>query len=215
MIRNRLGLPARFLMVATAVACWIPCVPAAAVGMPLVQTPPPAPGNLRADLEGTSVRLNWTASTPLPTESPVTGYRIRMYYRAQHGRLDRPRAQHWQQRLSPTCTQAPPRGTTVHYQVAAINAAGREGEPFEHCPWSSPQRGARDNGCWNHGNLTATIAGPTIASPSPGTAPTCDRREHDHRSTRWRSRRMATSPVDAADAHAHERDRVPAMWVSR
>ena len=125
MIRNRLGLPARFLMVATAVACWIPCVPAAAAGMPLVQEPPP-PTNLEATLEGTSVRLTWRASVPLPGESPVTGYRIRMYHR--------PELTTWMEVEDNTGTTAltylhttPPRGTTVHYQVAAINAAGTPG----------------------------------------------------------------------------------------
>ncbi|MDE0356362.1 MAG: fibronectin type III domain-containing protein [Gammaproteobacteria bacterium] len=162
MIRNRLGLPARFLMVATAVACWIPCVPAAAAGMPLVQTPPPAPTNLNADLEGASVRLTWTASTPLPTESPVTGYRIRMYYR--------PDLQDWTDLVPNTRNTdltylhtAPPRGTTVHYQVAAINAAGTVGGPSNNAMVVTPT-GTGTTGA-EPGNLRA-IAGPTTITLS-------------------------------------------------
>ena len=163
MIRNRLGLPARFLMVATAVACWIPCVPAAAAGMPLVQTPPPAPTNLVATLDGTSVRLTWTASTPLPTESPVTGYRIRMYYRAQL-------TDDWTDLVPNTGNTdltylhtAPPRGTTVHYQVAAINAAGSVSGPSNNAMVVTPTgTGTTDA---EPGNLRAT-AGPTTITLS-------------------------------------------------
>ena len=156
MIRNRLGLPARFLMVATAVACWIPCVPAAAAGMPLVQTAPPAPTNLVATLEGTSVRLTWTASAPLPDQSLVTGYRIQMYYR--------PQLSDWIDVVANTGTTAltylhtaPPRGTTVFYQVAAINAAGREGN------YSNDAQVVTTTGSTGRPlaplNLTATIVG--------------------------------------------------------
>ena len=123
MIRNRLGLRARFLMVATAVACWIPCVPAEAAGMPPVQNPtvPPAPTNLTATAVGSSVELTWTASTPLPGESPIAGYRIQMFYR--------PHLTEWTVLVPNNGTatsythQNPPRATTVYYRVAAINAA--------------------------------------------------------------------------------------------
>ena len=120
MIRNRLGRPARFLMVATAVACWIPCVPAAAAGMPLPQMPG-QPQNLVANAAGTSVHLTWTAPTQLPGESPITGYRIQYFYR--------PHLTEWTVLVPNTGTvtsythQNPPRGTTVYYRVAAINAA--------------------------------------------------------------------------------------------
>ena len=163
MIRNRLGLPARFLMVATAVACWIPFVPAAAVGMPLVQTPPPPPTNLNANLEGASVRLTWTASTPLPGESPVTGYRIRMYYR--------PDLHDWTDLVPNTGNTdltylhtAPPRGTTVHYQVAAINAAERVGSPSNNAMVVTPT-GTGTTGA-EPGNLRAIAAGPTTITLS-------------------------------------------------
>ena len=163
MIRNRLGLPARFLMVATAVACWFPFVPAAAVAMPLVQVPP-KPTNLVATLEGTSVRLNWTASTPLPGESPITGYRIQMFHR--------PDLKHWTDVVANTGTTAPtylhttpPRGTSVHYQVAAINAAGRESEYLRSStpvvtPPATGTTGAAP------GDLRAIAAGPTAITLS-------------------------------------------------
>ena len=159
MIRNRLGLPARFLMVATAVACWIPCVPAAAVAMPLVQTPPPAPTNLVATLEGTSVRLTWTASTPLPGESPVTGYRIQMFHR--------PDLTNWTDVVANTGSTAPtylhttpPRGTSVHYQVAAINAAGRQSEYLRSSTPVVTPPGTGTTGA-APSNLRAVAAGPT------------------------------------------------------
>ena len=72
MIRNRLGPPARSLMVAAAVVCWIPCVPAAAAD---AGTPGP-PRKLNADANGPSViELDWL----LPSDSggaAVTGYWI-------------------------------------------------------------------------------------------------------------------------------------------
>ena len=124
MIRKRLGRPARFLMVATAAACWIPCVPAAAAGMPLVQTPS-KPTNLVANAVGSSVVLTWTPPTTLPGESPITGYRIRM----THSNLG-----YWITVVANTGNTTtythidPPRGTTVYYQVAAINAVGVVGD---------------------------------------------------------------------------------------
>ena len=178
MIRNRLGLPARFLMVATAVACWIPCVPAAAAGMPLVQTPPPAPTNLVATLEGTSVRLTWTASTPLPGESPVTGYRIRMYHR--------PQLTDWMDVVANTGTvltylhTTPPRGILVHYQVAAINAAGTQGNYSNTADVTTTGTGTTGAAP----NLTAVAAGPasiTRLRPAGTRSPV----------TRWTGRRMA------------------------
>ena len=121
MIRNRLGRPARFLMVATAVACWIPCVPAEAAGMPLPQAPG-RPTGLTATPEGTSVRLRWTAPT-LPGGSPaITGYLIEMYSNAHPA---------WVVVVANTGSPAaaylhanPPRNTIVWYRVAAISAAG-------------------------------------------------------------------------------------------
>ena len=121
MIRNRLGRPARSLMVATAVACWIPCVPAAAAGMPLPQVPG-QPTGLTANAAGTSVNLTWTAPTQSPGESPITGYRIEMYSNAHPA---------WAEVVANTGVPAttylhtnPPRNTIVWYRVAAINAVG-------------------------------------------------------------------------------------------
>ena len=121
MTRNRLGLRARFLMVATAVACWIPCVPAAAAGMPLPQVPP-APPSLTATPVGSSIRLTWRAPTwsdqsfrdhRLPDrdfqQRPPGGSRSR----TNTGSTD-PQYLH----------ANPPRNTIVWYRVAAINAGG-------------------------------------------------------------------------------------------
>ncbi len=156
MIRNRLGLPARFLMVATAVACWIPCVPAAAAGMPLVQTPP-APQNLTATAVGSTVHLTWTAPT-LPVGSfPITGYKIEITYTP---------LSYWEEVVTNTANTVttyvhtnPPQGTPVFYRVAAINTLG----PGDYSNYSegititgstvtpSPPR-----------NLTATIVGSIV-----------------------------------------------------
>ena len=120
MIRNRLGRPARFLMVATAVACWIPCLPAAAAGMPLPQAPlaPPSP---KATPVGTSIQLTWQA--PPPDGRPaITGYQIEIYSNAHPA---------WAEVEDDTGSPAttyrhanPPRNTIVWYRVAAINADG-------------------------------------------------------------------------------------------
>ena len=121
MIRNRLGRPARFLMVATAVACWIPCVPAAVAGMPLPQVPG-QPTGLRATVSGSSVELIWTA--PPPDASPaITGYRIEMFSNL-HSRWDE--IEDNTGSTAPTYRHTnPPRNTIVWYHVAAINANGR------------------------------------------------------------------------------------------
>ena len=123
MIRNKLGLPARSLMVAVAVAWWVPSG-AAGVTAPVQSPPtkPQAPQNLLATLDGSSVYLTWTAPE-LPGSSSITGYLIELYYR------DLPLG--WIQLEPNTRSTAtnyrhrnPPQGTTVYYRVAAINAAG-------------------------------------------------------------------------------------------
>ena len=77
MIRNRLGRPARFLMIAAAVVCWIPCVPAAAVGaLPVQSTPPTSPQNLTAIATGpTSINLVWAPPTNTGGNT-IIGYRV-------------------------------------------------------------------------------------------------------------------------------------------
>ena len=121
MIRNRLGRPARFLMVAAAAAWWMPSG-AAAVALPAQITVPGAPTNLTATAVGSSVDLSWTAPTQLPGEFPITGYLIEVFYSGLTT---------WTPVVANTGSTAttyrhvnPPPGTTVYYQVAAINAAG-------------------------------------------------------------------------------------------
>ena len=125
MIRNRLGRPARLLMFATAVACWIPCVPAEAAGMPLPQLPG-QPTGLRARLDGTSVRLTWTAPTVPDGSSQITGYLIEMYSHADPQWVEI-------EDNSPGTAYLhanPPPNTIVWYRVAAINADGRGAYSF-------------------------------------------------------------------------------------
>ena len=96
MIRNRLGRPARSLMVAAAVVCWIPCVPAAAAGALPVQdnTVPGAPTNLRATaLSTTAIDLLWDKPSS-DGGSPITGYQIQASPNVSTG-LDLYRGQHW------------------------------------------------------------------------------------------------------------------------
>ena len=114
MIRNKLGLPARSLMVAVAVVCWLP--PDALQG----QNEPSAPQNLTATPVGSSVRLTWIA--PSPGGSAITGYKIEM----THAGITI-----WEQVEANTGTDAttythrdPPPGTIVFYRVAAMNAFG-------------------------------------------------------------------------------------------
>ena len=121
MIWNRLGLPARFLMVATAVACWIPCVPAPAAGMPLPQVPP-APPSPTATAVGSSIRLTWTAPTWSNVSFPITGYEIEIFSNASPS---------WRDLVANTgktdteyLHENPPQNTIVWYRVAAITAGG-------------------------------------------------------------------------------------------
>ena len=168
MTRNRLGLRARFLMVATAVACWIPCVPAPAAGMPLPQQVPGQPTGLTATAEGTSIRLNWQA--PTSGGSP-TGYRIEMYSNADP---------QWVEVDANTGVPAitylhanPPRNTIVWYRVAAINATGTGDYSFS----SNTVNTAGGTGPVTPGaprNLTAVAVGTAIdlnwdePFPTPG-----------------------------------------------
>ena len=158
MIRNRLGLPARFLMVATAVACWL-LSGATADALHGQNTAPTAPRNLTATAVGSSVRLNWIA--PMSDGgSDITGYHIEM----THGGITI-----WEQVEANTGTDAttythtdPPPGTIVFYRVAAMNAFG-----------TGPSTVAQTTTSGNTGspvtpgaprNLTAVAAGPTSIS---------------------------------------------------
>ncbi|MCY4645540.1 MAG: fibronectin type III domain-containing protein [Gammaproteobacteria bacterium] len=154
MIRNRLGRPARFLMIATAAAWWIPCVPAEAAGMPLAEDPPSVPLNLKAlGTTYTTIFLSWTKPTSTGG-SAIASYVIevsklgtdwnsltttrgdRIFY--QHGGLTA--------------------DTTLHYRVKARNADGDTGD------WSNEATATTLKGVppGVPGDLTAAAAGPTV-----------------------------------------------------
>ena len=77
MIRNILGPPARSLMVAAALVCWIPCVPATAAGaLPVQNNLPTSPQNLNAIPAGsTSITLAWSPPTATGGNT-ISGYEV-------------------------------------------------------------------------------------------------------------------------------------------
>ncbi|MDE0073693.1 MAG: fibronectin type III domain-containing protein [Gammaproteobacteria bacterium] len=76
MTRNRLGPLARFLMVATGVACSIPCVPApAAAALPVQNNVTTSPQNLTAVAGLTSINLVWGPPTATGGNT-ITGYQV-------------------------------------------------------------------------------------------------------------------------------------------
>ncbi len=153
MIRNKLGLPARSLMVAVAVVCWL-LSGAAADALHGQNTVPSPPRNLRATvLDATTIDLTWD----LPTSdggSPITGYRIQASTNASTGFVSIGTTGVTN---SFTDSDRDP-GTTQYYRVAAINDVGRSG-------WSNVVPGTTSGGTGTAGaplNLTAVGAGPTI-----------------------------------------------------
>ena len=120
MIRNRLGPLARFLMVATAVAWWVPsgATAVAAQGQP---TRPDAPTDLTATrLSPTAIFLRWEEPDD-DGGSVITGYLIEASANGRTGWItiedDTGVTNGFTHRgLSP--------GTTLFYRVAAINAVG-------------------------------------------------------------------------------------------
>ena len=77
MTRNRLGPPARSLMVAAAVICWIPCVSAApAAALPVQNNLATSPQNLTAVAAGpNSINLVWSPPTSFGGNT-ITGYQV-------------------------------------------------------------------------------------------------------------------------------------------
>ena len=154
MIRNKLGLPARSLMVAVAVAWWVPSG-AAAVAAQGQNTVPSAPRNLEATALGsTAIFLRWDEPTS-DGGSSITGYRIEASANSSTGWISIGTTGVTN---SFTDSSRDP-GTTLYYRVAAINAEGRSGYsnvvPGTTRPGSTGTAGApRD--------LTAVPAGPTI-----------------------------------------------------
>jgi len=144
-------------MVATAVACWIPCVPEAAAGMPLPQQRPGQPTGLRATVSGSAVELNWTA--PSDGGSAITGYLIEIFNNLQS---------RWDEVEDNTGSTAPtyrhtnpPRNTIVWYRVAAINAVGT-GEYSLHSNEVEITGTTRPGTPGAPRNLTAVAAGTAI-----------------------------------------------------
>ena len=152
MIPNRLGPPACTLMAAVAVVCWISCVPAAAAGMPLVQTTLGIPQNLRATADGPSaIDVTWDA----PSGSTIaTKYEIEVSGNGKTGWYTIVDRTLLTQFRHPNLTA----GTTRYYRVRAWNG----NVPGE---WTDPPVSATTTtGTGTTGaapNLTAVAAGPT------------------------------------------------------
>ena len=150
MIRNRLGLRARFLMVATAAACWIPCVPAVAAGMPLPQAPS-APRELRATaLDANTIYLQWV-EPEIDGGSDITEYRIKIFVGGswiQLGKTTYPDVDY----------EHSHGGTLLRYHVTAFN--GLEGPPSNEVTGTTTGTGT-PGAPGAPVNLTAIAAGPT------------------------------------------------------
>ena len=155
MIRNRLGRPARFLMVAAAVACWIPCVPAAAVAAPAQNTIPGAPRALMAaPVSSTTIDLHWLEPT-------VGGSQI-AYYEV-HVSEDSGVNWNWLRNTLPAQTnyrhEGLQLGATRHYRVRAVNSNGDPGR------WSAEASATTTGSTGTPSaplNLTATIVGSIV-----------------------------------------------------
>ena len=152
MIRNKLGLPARSLMVAVAVVCWL-LSGAAADALHGQNTVPSAPTGLTATaLNSTTIFLTWTP--PSDGGSPITGYRIEASTNISTG---------WVSigtigvTNSYTHTGRDP-GTTQYYRVAAINDVGT-GSPSNVVPGTTP---GSTGTAGAPRNLTAVAAGAAI-----------------------------------------------------
>ena len=165
MIRNRLGRPARSLMVAAAVVCWIPCVPAAAAGALPVQdnTVPGAPTNLEATaLTTTTIYLLWDPPSS-DGGSDITGYQIEASANSSTGWIPIPNTG-----VTNSFTHSGRKpNTTLYYHVAAINDEGQGNFSTSVAgittPGSTGTAGAP-------GSLTATAAGPTTINLAWGPA---------------------------------------------
>ena len=155
MIRNKLGLPARSLMVAVAVVCWL-LSGAAADALHGQNTVPSAPQNLEATaLNPTTIFLTWRV--PSDGGSSITGYRIEASPNGSTGWIPIGSAV----TNSYTHDSRDP-GTTLYYQVAAINGVGRSG-------YSNVVRGTTPGSTGIPGapgaplNLTAVATGTSIS----------------------------------------------------
>ena len=152
MIRNRLGRPARSLMIAAAVAWWVPSG-AAAIAAQAQNTVPGAPTNLMAtDLGPTTIDLTWTPPTS-DGGSPITGYRIEASANVSTGWV--PIANTGETNSYTHSGRLP--GTTLYYRVAAINDVGT-GNPSNVVPGTTP---GSTGTAGAPSNLTAVAAGPS------------------------------------------------------
>ena len=152
MIRNRLGLPARFLMVATAVACWIPSG-AAAGALPVQGAAPTSPQGLTAVAAGpTSITLVWGPPTSTGGNT-IIGYQVEVSENVGFT---------WRLLTTTSATASVyqhlglPAGATRHYRVRAVYPNASFGT------WAYAD--ATTTGTATTGtapNLTAVAAGPT------------------------------------------------------
>ena len=154
MIRNKLGLPARSLMVAVAVVCWL-LSGAAAAALHGQNTVPSAPMNLTATaLNSTTIELTWQVPTSNGGSS-ITGYRVDASANGSTGWIP----------VGNTVTNGYTHshrdpGTTLYYRVSAINAEGT-GNPSNVVPGTTP--GSTGTGTPGAPlNLTAVAVGTAI-----------------------------------------------------
>ncbi len=152
MIRNKLGPLARFLVVAAAVACWLPSG-AAAVAAP-DQTVPSAPLDLKVtSLNSTTLELTWKP----PSEnggSQIASYQVRASANGSTG---------WLTIATPTINLHTHRGldpgSTWYYRVAAINEDGEVGNYSTAQGTTLGSTGTGTAGAPQH--LTAAVVGST------------------------------------------------------
>ena len=157
MIRNRMGLRARFLVVAAAVACWIPSHAAGA--LPVQSERPSVPTNVKATvINSSTIDITWD---PPASGSPFTGYEIEWSEGSGHpfqglGWRDVPGERSIRHSDIPA-------GTTAQYRVRAWNRIGGipGGGLWAVATKQGSRRGRSGGTPGAPGNLTAVAAGPT------------------------------------------------------
>ena len=191
MIRNRLGPLARFLVVAAAVACWLPSR-AAAVAAPVQNTitKPSAPPNLKVTpLNSTTLELTWDW-----LGNDIARYQVRASANGSTG---------WSTIATPTINlhvhSGLDPGSTWYYRVAAINTDNGEVGDYSTAQGTTPGSTGTGTGTAPR-NLTAVAVGSTSITSTGTYRP---RRPPEKRSavTGWTCRRMAAATGRVSDEY--------------